>query len=516
MQLESEQYSAQNGRSSLWLSFLSLAFAYGIYKYYQKWQENQADKAFAKQHGCLPMETKLPYKWPLALDILKRQYDALPSQRLLAFQTQYIEKMPNMEVALFGAKGYLVTDPRNVESLLSTRFEDWGMGSRSDGLRPLLGEGIFTQDGAAWRHSRDMLRRQFIRINLRDPNIFEEHVNEMLATLSSAKGIVDLQPVFFRFTLATTTALIFGKPVSDLGDEDHNNFGKSFDYASLISALRLRLADLCWVYKPKKFVQACDVVHEYANYFVQESLRSKDHNSEGSLSESHALILDLYDELKDPLLVRDQLMHVLIAGRDTTACLMSWTSYLLVRHPVVLDKLRQEIQDVLQDADQISRSHIQQMTYLRCILNETLRLYPQLPVNVRMAMKTTLLPKGGGSDGESPVLMRRGTGVAYSVYHMHRRKDIYGPNADDFCPERWQEGKLDHVGWGFMPFHGGPRLCLGKDFALLEASYGLIRILQTFPSLRLPPGEPVEPTGQEKQSLTIVVSSAEGCRVLLD
>ncbi|KAL8826825.1 MAG: hypothetical protein Q9191_003562 [Dirinaria sp. TL-2023a] len=487
------------------------------------------------------METKLPYKWPLALDILKRQYDALPSQRLLAFQTQYIEKMPNMELALFGAKGYLVTDPRNVESLLSTRFEgefvcskdlgfacaesffacrvDWGMGSRSDGLRPLLGEGIFTQDGAAWRHSRDMLRRQFIRINLRDPNIFEEHVNEMLATLSSAKGIVDLQPVFFRFTLATTTALIFGKPVSDLGDEDHNNFGKSFDYASLISALRLRLADLCWVYKPKKYVQACDVVHEYANYFVQEALRSKNHNSEGSLSESHALILDLYDELKDPLLVRDQLMHVLIAGRDTTACLMSWTLYLLVRHPMVLDKLRQEIQDVLQDADQISRSHIQQMTYLRSriLIYTALRLYPQLPVNVRVAMKTTLLPKGGGSDGESPVLMRRGTGVAYSVYHMHRRKDIYGPNADDFCPERWQEGKLDHVGWGFMPFHGGPRLCLGiEDFALLEASYGLIRILQTFPNLRLPPGEPVEPTGQEKQSLTIVVSSAEGCRVLLD
>ena len=69
------------------------------------------------------METKLPYKWPFALDILKRQYDALPSQRLLAFQTQYIEKMPNMELGLFGVKGYLVTDPRNVESLLSTRFE---------------------------------------------------------------------------------------------------------------------------------------------------------------------------------------------------------------------------------------------------------------------------------------------------------------------------------------------------------------------------------------------------------
>ena len=199
------------------------------------------------------------------------------------------------------------------------------MGSRSDGLRPLLGEGIFNQDGTAWRHSREMLRRQFVRINLRDPSIFEEHVDEMLATLSSSEDVVDLQPIFFRFTLATTTALIFGKPVSDLEDEDHKNFGKSFDYASLVSALRLRLADLCWLYSPKKFVQACNVVHEYANHFVQEALRSKDSESEGLASESQALILDLYKELKDPLLVRDQLMHVLIAGRDTTACLMSWT-----------------------------------------------------------------------------------------------------------------------------------------------------------------------------------------------
>lgn len=84
------------------------------------------------------METKLPYKWPLALDILKRQYDALPSQRLLAFQTQFIEKMPNMELRLFGQVGYLVTDPRIVESMLSTRFEGELVCSKE--LRPVYTE----------------------------------------------------------------------------------------------------------------------------------------------------------------------------------------------------------------------------------------------------------------------------------------------------------------------------------------------------------------------------------------
>lgn len=69
------------------------------------------------------METVLPYKWPLALDILKRQYDALPDQRLLAFQSPYMEKMPNMKLHLLGNVGYMTTDPKNVEAILQTNFE---------------------------------------------------------------------------------------------------------------------------------------------------------------------------------------------------------------------------------------------------------------------------------------------------------------------------------------------------------------------------------------------------------
>lgn len=92
-----------------------------------------------------------------------------------------------------------------------------------------------------------------------------------------------------------------------------------------------------------------------------------------------------------------------------------------------------------------------------------MRLYPQLPVNIRVAVKTTILPIGGGPDGMSPVLIRKGTGVGYSVYHMHRRNDLYGLDANEFRPERWEGSDLDRISWGFMPFHGGPRLCLGSQ-----------------------------------------------------
>jgi cytochrome P450 len=96
---------------------------------------------------------------------------------------------------------------------------------------------------------------------------------------------------------------------------------------------------------------------------------------------------------------------------------------------------------------------------------------------------------------------------------MHRSTALYGPDAHAFRPERWEGPELKNVGSGFLPFHGGPRVCLGKDFALTEASYGIVRILQTYPKLRLAPGCEVRPSGQEKQVVTFVVASAEGCEV---
>ena len=93
-----------------------------------------------------------------------------------------------------------------------------------------------------------------------------------------------------------------------------------------------------------------------------------------------------------------------------------------------------------------------------------LRLYPSVPINVRIAQKTTWLPRGGGPDGDAPLLVRRGVGVGFLAYYLHRRKDLYGDDAGEFRPERWEGPELANIGWGYIPFHGGPRLCLGSEF----------------------------------------------------
>lgn len=104
------------------------------------------------------------------------------------------------------------------------------------------------------------------------------------------------------------------------------------------------------------------------------------------------------------------------------------------------------------------------------ITNLALRLFPSVPVNTRTALKTTTLPTGGGPDGLSPVLIRRGENVAYLIYAMHRRKDLYGDDAEEFRPERWEDQSLPLYNdattstWGYLPFNGGPRVCLGSKY----------------------------------------------------
>lgn len=98
-----------------------------------------------------------------------------------------------------------------------------------------------------------------------------------------------------------------------------------------------------------------------------------------------------------------------------------------------------------------------------------LRLYPTLPMNLRFTNKPTVLPRGGGPDGNSPVLLSKGSGIVFSLYHMHRSESIYGPDSHVYRPERWESGELlkkARAGAGFVEFHAGPRICLGSKCSL--------------------------------------------------
>ena len=110
-------------------------------------------------------------------------------------------------------------------------------------------------------------------------------------------------------------------------------------------------------------------------------------------------------------------------------------------------------------------------------------------------------------------MVRKGELVVFSQYVNSRKKNIYGHDACDFRPERWETDELGNVRWAYFPFSGGPRQCLGEDFSQTEIAYTIVRLLQACPRLSLPVDAPNEPIGSEKQRLTLVLSSADGCKV---
>jgi cytochrome P450 len=115
-------------------------------------------------------------------------------------------------------------------------------------------------------------------------------------------------------------------------------------------------------------------------------------------------------------------------------------------------------------------------------MNETLRLYPVVPFNVRMALKDTTLPHGGGPDGLSPMGVLKDTPIGYSPLLMQRRADLFPSTPSlshlEFNPERWQTWQPKP--WQYIPFNGGPRICIGQQFALTEMGYTIVRLLQRF------------------------------------
>lgn len=201
---------------------------------------------------------------------------------------------------------------------------------RPDIFAPLLGNGIFTQEGPAWKHSRELLRKQFARVQSRNLSHFHKHVDNLIACIPSS-GVVDLQPLFFNLTLDTTTALLFGKSVYSLKadidqDADNKLFAESFNIAQEGLAKRFRIAPWHCLYNPPAFQKACANVHR----FVEQYIDNLDLSNNDSLDErSYDFIKKVALESASKQALRDQLLNVLLAGRDTTACCLAWTLYVL-------------------------------------------------------------------------------------------------------------------------------------------------------------------------------------------
>lgn len=191
----------------------------------------------------------------------------------------------------------------------------------------MLGSGIFTQDGQEWKHSRQLLRPQ---LAISKQHLTFEQMQKCVQRLIDGipdDGIVDLQPLCFRLTFETTLFLLFGDSISTI-DFSESTFAHAFNTAQDYLAKRGRLGPFYWFLNPKEFRDACRTCHDFINDAIAKA-RQKSDQVGGSETDHESDGLKFIDSLvqrtKDPQVLRDQCLNVMLAGRDTTACCLQWT-----------------------------------------------------------------------------------------------------------------------------------------------------------------------------------------------
>lgn len=432
----------------------------------------------------------------------------LMHQRSIGRQPDYFmdrfrqTNVTTMMLKLAGKTVLSTRDPENIKAILATQFNDFALGTRHRGAEITLGDGIFTLDGAGWKHSRAMLRPQFAREQVGQVESLEHHVKDLITNIRKTGGQkFDIQPLFFKLTIDSGTGFLFGESCDSLREDDptyvsesdidshvRKEFPKCFNYAQDMLNVRLSLQLLYFMANNAEFRRSNKIIHAFTDFYVHKALNASEEEFEKQSRGGYVFLYELAKQTRNPKVLRDQCLNILLAARDTTAGLLSFAMFELARNPAIFAKLREEIVDTFgegEDADllQVTFESLKKCEYLKWVINETLRMYPSVPQNFRVSTRHTTLPRGGGPDASQPVFLPKGTPVSYSVFTMHRDEAHYGDDASVYRPERWGEPLAKKLGWAFLPFNGGPRICLGQQFALTEASYTIVRLLQTFKNI---------------------------------
>ncbi|GBE84580.1 Cytochrome P450 52A3-B [Sparassis crispa] len=455
------------------------------------------------------------------LDIIRAMLDSFLHGYLGdCFWDKAVELGPTYEFWPLWVRGYFTADPNAIKCILSTDFTSYVKGPNFHRLmQSVLGDGVFNSDGDLWKFHRSMTRPFFSKDRIGHFELFDKHAEIAISKMKErvlAGYAVDFQDVISCFTLDAGTEFLFGASVDSLRPPlpyAHNarpltpvspvasaataeSFASAFAGAQHVIASRTRIG---WVWPlleitGERTVPHMRVVDAFLGPILAEALRKKEQRArEGKqldTDEGEGTLLDhLVQFTDDPVVLHDEVLNILIAGRDTTASTLTTLVYFLSMHPAVLQRLRAEILQHVGPRRRPTYDDIREMKYLRAVLNETMRLYPAVPLNLRNSVRDTTIPNPDPNG--KPIFVPAGTPVTYSVLVMHRMPEYWGPDSMEFDPDRFLDERVARYltpnPFIFLPFNAGPRICLGQQYAYNEMSFFVIRLLQRFSALAFAP-----------------------------
>ena len=389
---------------------------------------------------------------------------------------------------LFMRRVFLCNSPESVQfafSLKNTSFERKSSQMRY-ALQPLIGDGLFISDGQTWRKRRRIVA-PIIHVS-RLPE-FAPVMVETAAEMRDRWGRLQPSSIDALAEMAHLTAEIISRTIfgRQLGREHaheivdgFSDYQRVIDQIDLVSLLGLPDWFPRW-YSPAAR-RSVDRIHSVLDGII-ESYRTRTHGDEVTVI---GRLLDARDaDSGEPLgaeALRNEAAVLFMAGHETTANTLAWAWYLLSQAPDAEARLHAELDEVL-GGRQPTLADLPRLVYTRAVLDETLRLYPPVPILPREALKEEVF-----QDTRIP----KGSLVLVVPWLLHRHRKLWD-KPDHFIPDRFLPGNSGAPSkFAYIPFSIGPRICAGMSFGQQEALLCLATLAQSF-RLRLEPGREIKP-----------------------
>ncbi|KAF8074646.1 CYP63 cytochrome P450 monooxygenase-like protein [Lyophyllum atratum] len=431
---------------------------------------------------------------------------------------------------LVGSNTILTTSLEHIKIILSTNPDNYAKDeSLHEAMGLVLGSGIFSCPDDMWKFHRTITRPFFNRNRVAHLQLFARHTQHIISQIiTNAKDgrAVDFQNLIRYSTLNIATDLLFGTCVRCLPypTDASPNIRLPFLPATEFSDALLRLQEIVsererlgWLWPlyelhRDKAAEPLKVISRNLDPIVQWALGRKMMMSAGvtyhsthchSADDGKETLLDHLVELtSEPNLVQSAILNTLIVGRVGTATTLTQIIYFLAQYPTIMHRLRQEILDIVGTTGIPDGEDILAMKYLRAVINETLRLAPQIHYITRESVAATTWPSPNPSDKQiyipaNVVLSNLGSLLIFCTNCrilidtgvLHTSKDLWGPDAGVFDPNRFLDHRYDRYlalhPYIFLPFGSGPRTCVGKDFPYDELSVTVIELLRRFDKITL-------------------------------
>lgn len=418
-----------------------------------------------------------------------------------------------------GSDEMLTCDPANIQHILSRNFPNYPKGPNFNQIFELLGEGIFNTDASLWELQRKttmfLLNHSKFRTFLERISWgeVEKRLIPILDRVADESKEIDLADLLQKFTYDTSCKLILGydpcclsiDSMHGMADKPfHVKAEKAFDITETGAFYRHILPVSYWKLKrwlqiglEKKMKKASDELNSLVAHCIalkheqlSKSSISDDLVSETPSEDDSDLLTNFmhaYKGITPPSgnfdkFLKDTVMNLLFAARDTTSATLSWFFWLIATHPSVGLKIQEELKRNMDfksnEEDNIrlfDSTNISNLVYLHGALCEAMRLFPAVPLNHKASLHPDVLPSGHS--------IRKNTRILISFYSVGRMESIWGEDCLDFKPERWisERGKTKHVpSYKFVAFNSGPRTCLGKEMSFVQTKIIAASILYRY------------------------------------